>query len=122
MRDDEWFREIHRRLLEGDPVAPSELAEEVWERLLGRLKKNNRRLVGMDFLEDAAADALTSYIKRPRQFDPEKRGLLGFLVMAAQGDLRNALARTRRQRHGEVPFESVELQIESGNRADEGIV
>jgi hypothetical protein len=122
MRDDEWFRRIHKRLLEDDPVAPSELAEAIWEPLLARLKRNNPRLVSTDFLEDAAADALTSYIKRPNQFDPEQRGLLGFLVMAAQGDLRNALAKTRRQRHGEVPLESVELQLEGRNRADEGIV
>ena len=122
MRDDEWFGHIHKRLLEGDPVAPSELAEALWEPLLARLKRNNPRLVSTDFLEDAAADALTSYIKRPHQFDPEQRGLLGFLVMAAQGDLRNALAKTRRQRQGEVPLESVELQLEGRNRADEGIV
>lgn len=122
MRDDDWFREIHKRLLEGDPVVPSELAEAIWEPLLERLRKKNPRLVRTEFLEDSAADALTSYIKRPDQFDPAKRGLLGFLVMAAEGDLRNALAKAKRQHRGEIPLESVELELAGRNRADERIV
>jgi hypothetical protein len=122
MPDEEWFRGIHKRLLEGDPVAPSTLAEAMWAPLLERLRTRNPRLASTDFLEDSAADALISYFKRPDQFDPTKRGLLGFLVMAAEGDLRNALAKAKRQRREEIPLESVELELAARNRADEGIV
>ena len=121
MRGDDWFREIHKRLLEGDPVAPAELAEEIWAPLLQRLKKRHPRLALTEFLNDSVSDALISYIKRPGQFDPAKRGLFGFLVMAAEGDLRNALAKVKRRQRGEIPLESVELELADGKKADEGL-
>jgi hypothetical protein len=110
MKDDAWFVEIHERLLGGDPVASSELAEEVWQTLLRSLAEKNPRLRGTEFIEQAVSDALISYIKRPAQYDPQKRGLFGFLLMSAEGDLRNALARAKRRRGREVGFDSVELE------------
>ena len=56
-----------------------------------------------------------SYIKRPAQFDPAKRSLIGFLVMAAEDDLRNALAKDKRRRQKEIPLEDVELWGAAGN-------
>ena len=73
MRGNEWFRAIHKRLLEGDPVAPAELAQEIWAALLQLLRKRHPRLAGTDFLDDSVSDALISYIKRPSQLDPGKR-------------------------------------------------
>lgn len=109
MTSEDWYRGIHERLLAPDPVAPTELAEAVWEPLVMELEKRHPRLRASDFLRDAVTDALISYIKQPTQFDPAKRGLFGFLVMAAEGDLRNALAKTTRRKQREVSIEDVEL-------------
>jgi RNA polymerase sigma-70 factor (ECF subfamily) len=120
MADEDWYRQIHERLLAGDPVAPGELAEAVWKRLVKALDGKYPRLPDRDALRDAASDALLSYIKRPTQFDPTKRGLFGFLVMAAEGDLRNALAKTARRTRNEVSLEDVELPDTSGKEKREG--
>lgn len=109
MTSEDWYRGIHERLLAADPVAPTELAEAAWESLVMELEKRHPRLRASDFLRDAATDALISYIKQPTQFDPARRGLFGFLVMAAEGDLRNALAKTTRRKQREVSIENVEL-------------
>jgi RNA polymerase sigma-70 factor (ECF subfamily) len=109
MTSEDWYREIHERLLAADPVAPTDLAETVWRPLVKELENRHPRLRESEFLRDAATDALISYIRQPTQFDPAKRGLFGFLVMAAEGDLRNALAKTTRRKRREVPIEDVEL-------------
>lgn len=115
MTNDDWYREIHTRLLAADSVAPTDLAEAVWEPLVKELEKRHPRLRSSDLLRDAASDALISYIKKPSQFDAAKRGLFGFLTMAAEGDLRNALAKTTRRKRREILVEDVELAGGSGN-------
>ena len=123
---DKWQREIHERLLAEDVTAPAELAESLLEPLTHRLTKKYPKLRDPDLLCDAVSDALMSYIKRPAQFDPAKRTLIGFLVMAAEGDLRNALAKAKRRRQKEILLENVELwgaagnnEIEAGNSEPE---
>lgn len=120
MTRDNWYRRIHERLLAADPVAPTELAEAVWEPLVRELANRHPRLKASDFLRDAVTDALISYIKQPAQFDPARRGLFGFLIMAAEGDLRNALAKTTRRKQREVPIEAVELVGGGGKEHLEG--
>ena len=60
-----------------------------------------------------------SYLKHPQQYNPEKRGLFGYLVMSADGDLRNALAKQRRRSDREISLEEVELERVGGNREGE---
>jgi DNA-directed RNA polymerase specialized sigma24 family protein len=69
-------------------------------------------LRGTDFVEQAVSDALIVYVKSPAQYDAQKRGLFGFLLMSAEGDLLNALAKAKRRRRHEVALESVELVAE----------
>ena len=91
----------------------------MWKPFVKQLEKRHPRLRESDFLRDAASDALISYIKHPTQFDPAKRGLFGFLIMAAEGDLRNALAKTTRRKQREISVEDVELAGAGGKeRAD----
>jgi RNA polymerase sigma-70 factor (ECF subfamily) len=59
-------------------------------------------------IQDAATDAILNYAERPRQFDPAKSKLFSYLVMAARGDLRNALAKQRRRERREVLHNRVE--------------
>ncbi len=109
-QDDSSFLAIHRRLLSNDPTAPSELAEAVLDKIIARLHKANPSIDDQDIVQTAATDAVVSYIKKPQQYDPTKRGLVGYLVMSAQGDLKNALASLRRRQQREVPLDSVELR------------
>lgn len=109
MPDHNWYRHIHAQLLAGDPAAPAELAHATWQPLVAKLRQKHPRLKHTDLLVDAASDALVAYIKQPRQFDPQRRGLFGFLVMAAEGDLRNELAKISRRRRTEELTDNVEL-------------
>jgi RNA polymerase sigma-70 factor (ECF subfamily) len=93
--------QIHRRLVDGDPVAPSELADTYLPLLIDHLRKKFKR-VGEHEVMDAAADAILNYAEHPERFDPARLDLEGYLMMSAQGDLLNALARHRRDREGLV--------------------
>jgi RNA polymerase sigma-70 factor (ECF subfamily) len=110
-----WQRQIHKRLLTEDVTAPVELVDVLLGPLLDRLTRKYSKLHDPYLLPDAVTDALMSYIKCPAQFDPGKRSLIGFLFMAAEGDLRNALAKDKRRRHKEIPLEDVELEVAAGN-------
>ncbi|HZQ38643.1 MAG TPA: hypothetical protein VFD32_22145, partial [Dehalococcoidia bacterium] len=99
---------LHRRLLEGSRTASSEIAIAYMDYLVWRLRLANPR-VDDHFWTMAATDALMSYIKHPRAYDPHQLPLDKYLFMSAQGDLKNHLARERRQhqryRKGErVPY------------------
>lgn len=115
MSMDKWQREIHERLLAEDVTAPAELVETLLVLILDRLTRKYPKLSDPDLLPDAVTDALMSYIKRPAQFDPSKRSLIGFLFMAAEGDLCNALAKEKRRHQKEIPLENVELEVVVGN-------
>ena len=93
MPADSWYKQIHQRLLRRDPTASAECAEGVIGPLTNKLEGRFPRLRESDLLADAVTDAVFSYLRRPEQYDPTRRGLLGFLGMAAEGDLKNALAK-----------------------------
>ena len=119
MPTDAWYREIHERLLADDATAPAELAEVVLKEpvlqlLIQRLRRDFPKLNDPDLLYDSIISALMNYLKRPVQFDPTKRSFIGFLAMAARGDLLNAL-RQRRHWKKEISLEDVELLSEAGN-------
>jgi RNA polymerase sigma-70 factor, ECF subfamily len=89
--------EIHERLLSQDPTAPSELAVLYLDTVRSRL--GGLYPVGCDdaLITDAAIDAVLSYVENPAKYDPSKLGLLAYLVMAAKGDLLNALDKEERR-------------------------
>jgi len=116
MPTESWYKQIHQRLLTRDPTASAECAEEVIGPLTKRLERRFPRLRESDLVADAVTDAVFSYLKRPEQYDPARRGLLGFLAMAAEGDLKNALAKRQRRREMEVSLDDVDLETVGGNR------
>ena len=118
MLGDAWYTDIHKRLCEGDSTAPAELAEGVMKALIEKLSHKYPNLPDSDLPAEVAADALMDYIKRPEQFDPTQRGLFGFLVMAAEGDLKNALAKIARRHKKEIQLEPVEVDERDGNTRD----
>ena len=107
--------DIHRRLLEGDPLAPVDLFERYAPRLTrwlaARFATTNAELI-----HDAVVTALLDYAERPDRFDPNRRSLAGYLRMAARGDLLNLRDRHRQWIvEGESPADPVELETAARN-------
>jgi RNA polymerase sigma-70 factor (ECF subfamily) len=114
--DPHLLEDIHRRLLDRDPVAPAQLAELVLDPLTTRLRASFPQVPDPALIDDAAADAVLNYAERPEQFDPSKRGLFGYLQMSAGGDLKNALDVLRRRQRREESLDVVELHPDRRNR------
>ncbi len=114
MIDRERDRELHSRLLAGDPVAPAETAEAFLDPLIRLLHQRHPRSRDTVEIRDAVHDALIGYLTKPQQYDPSKRSLLGYLLMSAEGDLRNARAKRKRRAEHEITYDDVELQVADG--------
>lgn len=108
-------RALHQRLLDGDLVAPQELAVAFLPAVIDRLKHRFSRLDDESLMLDAAADAILSYAERPSQYNPDRLRLLPYLVMSADGDLKNALRRQQRQARRVLPMGDVELLLDARN-------
>ncbi|MFY9822778.1 MAG: hypothetical protein WAM82_15455 [Thermoanaerobaculia bacterium] len=104
-----WYQEVHERLLAEHPTAPAELAEIAVGPLTRALERKYPRLKDPTLVADAVTDSLIDYFKNPGKFDSSKRGLYGYLLMAAEGDLKNALAK-RNRRQAEVA-EDIEVEV-----------
>jgi RNA polymerase sigma-70 factor, ECF subfamily len=117
MASADWYTEIHGRLLAGDPTASAELVDRLIDPLSEQLGKRYAKLSVPELLADAVADALIGYIRNPIQFDGKKRGLFGFLLMSADGDLKNALAKLKRRNQKEISLDDVEVDRLGGNNA-----
>ncbi len=112
---------FHQRLLAGDPVAPSELAEEYLYHLSNHLKLKFPK-ADSAIRDEAAADACLKYASQPESYNPAQRSLWGYLKMSAEGDVRNAQAKQRRDQfrfERLVKFEGVELFTADGNNTIE---
>lgn len=84
--------DLHRRLLDGDPRAPSEVFELFGQRLQRAVKSSVPQLVDPGDIENAAVDALLRYFREPSAYDPVKSALLTWLSNQARF---NALTRLR---------------------------
>jgi RNA polymerase sigma-70 factor (ECF subfamily) len=71
-------------------------------------------------IKDAVTDAFVNYFEKPLSYDPQKLSLISYLVMAADGDLKNALKKDKRLREKEKLTDSVELLNFDGNTILEG--
>jgi RNA polymerase sigma-70 factor (ECF subfamily) len=107
---DEWYLDIHRRLMDEDPVAPSELAENLMDYLFNILSKKYHWINDPGIISDAVTDALIGYVKKPQNFNPNKRKLLGYLVMVAERDLIDILRKSQKHSHLKKSLSDVELR------------
>ncbi len=105
---------LHRRLLDGDPVAPADLCHAYLDRLSMFLIEHHPS-VDAAMCTTAAEDAILALIKNPASFRPDRSSLDTYLRMSADGDLKNLLARERRRARHQVPWETVELSSRAGN-------
>lgn len=107
--------ELHRRLLERDPTATAELAQAVYPGLVRRLSREFEAQKDWMLPHDAATEAFMAYVKKPDRFDPTKRSLPGYLLMAARRDLLNMIASERRRGSKVIAVGDVELGARAGN-------
>jgi len=87
----ETGRELHELLVGGDDRAPARIAEFYLPWLRGRMEALCSNVQDPHFLDTACIDALQSYFKKPHSYAPERLSLGKYLLMAAKGDLRNAI-------------------------------
>jgi RNA polymerase sigma factor (sigma-70 family) len=111
----DFGEQVHQRLLQGDPTAPSEVILAYLEPLTRRLRQRFPDVQDQTLIQDAVTDALFQYVQFPGRFDPTKSNLPSYLTMAARGDLLNALARERRHSSRQVPVEAVAEAALPGN-------
>lgn len=113
--DDARLLRLHASLVEGSPTASAEIAEILYEWLMGRLHAAVA-YASTDDVADVAADVLVRYFANPERFRPERgKGLAGFLLMDARGDLLNLLDSSR-QRQAPTPLpDAVADQLEDRN-------
>jgi hypothetical protein len=101
--------ELHAAIVEGDdPTATARAFEMLLEPLKTRVAFRWSSL-SRDELEGWALDTLISYLETPTRYDPKQSALLTYLVMDADGDMKNAYnsARARRERFlGDVEDEA----------------
>jgi RNA polymerase sigma-70 factor (ECF subfamily) len=100
--------ELHRRLLDGDDLATSELCDRILPIVTERLRNQFRR-EDDHVVQEAISQAFLAYIAAPTSFDPNRLSLSSYLGMAARGDLLNIVATLRRrQRVVELSFDDAE--------------
>jgi hypothetical protein len=112
---EEVLSRLNKRLVDGDPTATAEAIETLLGPLTEELTEKNSKRVDPHMLQDAAEDALLKYVKNPTMYRPSRLGLFGYLTMAAQGDLKNELAKLERRRKNEKPLKNVEVEDRRGN-------
>lgn len=99
---------LHQRLVaRNDPTAPDELARWLYFDLIRDLRAKEHYSVRDEVIEEAVGNAILKYCQRPAMYNVELASLRGFLLMAAHGDVLNALARERRQYQQQVHHVSV---------------
>ncbi len=114
--DHRWQQAQHDLLMKGDPTAPSIISERLYPTLKTYLEQKFPE-VDQDLIVMALDDALIDYFKHPQKYDPSKKSLIGYLKMAARGDLLNALDSQQRRRRREVSYEVITLRS-GGNDED----
>jgi RNA polymerase sigma-70 factor (ECF subfamily) len=100
--------DLHRLLLEGDPAARSMCAVLFMPPLEAFLRGRYPHLRDEQLYEEAVTEALLQYMLKPTAYAAEKSSLLGYLRMAALGDLRNIMQREKRHSGRWVSLEAVE--------------
>jgi hypothetical protein len=99
---------LYGALLEGDPVAPSDVAMAYLAPLARWLARLNPR-ADSSACDTAAEDAILSLLKRPQSYDPARMPLEAYLRMAAKRDLQNARHAAGQQASRQADWGAVEL-------------
>lgn len=114
--NEEFLQTLNERLLNDDVIAPAQFAEAALNLLLPTLERKWPKLSDESVLIEAANDAILFHIKNPQKYDPTKASVSGYLTMIADRDLKNSLAKRKRQKKREMAIDDVELLKFPGNK------
>jgi len=105
---------LHARLLSGDVVAPTELAERIVPLVRRRLEQLERSAGDPHLVPSVIGLVVAKYLREPERFNPARGGLVAYLSMEARSDVLNELEARRRRRARELPVaDPVELASSS---------
>lgn len=115
--------ELHKLIRSGDDLAFAKLCDTYLEPTIKRVRNFNWQIHLSDgsLISEVVIDSFYGYFYNPEKFNPEKQTLEKFLVMDAEGDLKNAWAKRAKQ---EQRFKSLDNEVEFdeqyGNSKKEG--
>lgn len=89
---------LHNLILAKDDRAFAMLCDRYLENIIGHINRFNPKIHSGDssLIPQVVIDSFYSYFNRPEKFDESKQSLVKFLIMDAEGDLKNALAKQKR--------------------------
>lgn len=102
------------RICTGDPLTQSDFIVAVLDPLAAHLRRW-RRDADEHLCTSAAGEAVLALVRNPASYDPSRRGLIGFLCISAECDLRNALKKEQKHHINRDNSECVELAPDRGN-------
>ncbi len=108
-------KEIHKALLLGDDLAFAKFCDEYYELIYEKVLAFNKIIFKENetLIIDVVTDTFLKYFRDPGRYDPEKQTLERFLIMDAEGDLKNEWEKYKRQTKNIL--RSVELEEKNGN-------
>jgi RNA polymerase sigma-70 factor, ECF subfamily len=101
---------LHEKIVSGDSLAPGMLAELLVPRIVRSLRRKYHAIPDQHLIDTAVADAMLTYLKAPQKFDKNRGGLIGYMWMAAEGDLLNSLKQMKTR--GELQQEEKVVELE----------
>ncbi len=112
-------REIHQLILLKDDLAFAKFCDEYYGIVHKKVSAFNRQIAQEDeaLIIDVVTDSFLKYFNDPTRYNPEKQSLEKFLIMDAEGDLKNALEKIKRKNKN--IDRSVELGEKIGNSSME---
>ncbi|MBL7933705.1 MAG: hypothetical protein JNL60_17510 [Bacteroidia bacterium] len=110
-------KEILSLLQSGDDLALAKLCDDYYEAVYSAVCRFNSVICKEDetMVADVVTDCFLKFSTNPGKYNPEKSSLERFLIMDAEGDLKNAWEKRRRQNKNFV--HSVELDQDLWNSA-----
>lgn len=110
--------ELHKLIQSGDDLAFAKLCDKYLELTIKKVRHFNwqMHLNDSSLITEVVIDSFYGYLYNPDKFNPEKQSLERFLVIDAEGDLKNAWAkRKKHQQKFEVIKNEVEFDEQFGN-------
>lgn len=110
--------ELHNLIKSGDDLAFAKLCDKYLEPTIKKVRQFNWQIQLNDssMIATVVVDSFYGYLYNPEKFNPEKQTLERFLVIDAEGDLKNAWAKKKKhQQTFEVIKNEVEFDEQFGN-------
>lgn len=112
--------ELHNQIQSGDDLAFAKLCDKYLEPTIKQVRNFNWKihLSNGTLITEVVIDSFYGYFNNPQKFNLEKQTLEKFLVIDAEGDLKNAWAKEkRRQQKFEIIKNEVEFEKQFGKSA-----